>query len=52
VTVSAGVACIDAESRTRFQEPDDLLRVTIAALDAARNAGPDIIRVYAPRKAA
>lgn len=52
VTVSAGVACIDSESRARFQEPDDLLRVTIAALDAARNAGPDIIRVYAPRKAA
>jgi two-component system, cell cycle response regulator len=52
VTVSAGVACIDEESRARFQEPDDLLRVTIAALDAARNAGPDIIRVYAPRKAA
>jgi len=51
-SLSAGVACVDQSSITRFKEPADLISVVTAAVDAAERAGANSIRVFAPRLAA
>lgn len=51
-TLSAGVATVDAQSKTRFAEPGDLVAVTLKALSAAEKVGANSIRVYAPKAAA
>lgn len=51
-TLSAGVACVDASSLSRLNDPDALIDTTMRALAAAQAAGINTMRVYTPRAAA
>ncbi len=52
VTLSAGVCCRDALTRSRINSPDDQIDLATRAVDAAIRAGGGCSRVYAPRAAA
>lgn len=48
LTCSAGVAVVDASSIQRFENASQLAEVVEQALGAARRAGQNAVRVYAP----
>jgi len=52
LTFSIGVAAVDATTKDRFNTIDELIDVTRQALAAARRAGHNTVRVYAPKLAA
>lgn len=49
--VGVGMACLDEQTRDKFQTPDALLEMAHKALDAAVRAGVGVMRVYAPKAA-
>ena len=52
VTVSVGVAAVDPAMIRRFDEPGALMAIVEQAVGAAKKAGKNAIRVYAPARAA
>lgn len=52
ITLSAGVACLEPATAGRFAEPNQLVETTERALEAAKAAGSNTLRVFAPRAAA
>lgn len=47
-TVSVGLACVEQSTAARFNEAGDVLTVANQALQAAKRAGRNCMRVYAP----
>lgn len=52
VSVSVGLTCMDAAKGSRFADSAEMLRLTEQALMAAKGAGRNTLRVYAPAAAA
>ncbi len=50
ITLSAGVACVGEAGGSRFRDPCDLTGVVEKAVAAAKRAGTNTLRVYAPSR--